>query len=291
MGGAVSRISANISANINSSETGVCAVENVCQGVQVDDVTLSGLKLDCTDVNIGTNSSTSSFTCSMNQSAMSTANVVQNMMASATASWGDVSDSNVNENVATSISTHLQQQCGGVSQAVGGDPSSGSTPNGGACHSGIVQNSTLKNISIEDSTIDCSVLNIGVNNANTSVQCALQQASTADTSITQVGKSIAKDANIIMEIIIGVFAVALLLIIGPFIVGGIIKAVHNYEAMSKNKAHVSTMKDQLQASQRELQLVQLQGATFMERKKLEHAGMKSENIGFHKAPTPAAAPP
>lgn len=291
MGGANSVIAATISTKINTSEKSVCSVENVCQGVQVDDVNMDGVTLDCDTIRIGDNSSKSSFTCSLNQAAMSTANVVQKMMASATASWGDISNTEIDQNVAVSISNSLQEQCGGAAQAVGGSPAAGMMPNGGACHSGIVQNSTIKGISFEDTKLDCNVLDIGVNNANTSVQCALQQASKADSSITQQGKAIAKDANIFMSILIGFLAVALFIIIGPFIVGGIIKTIRNFHDEAANQVQANDMEAQLRMSERELQLEQVQGAVVLERKKLERLGMRQDEIGFHKALTLHTTPP
>ena len=291
MGAAVSTLAADVSANMNASEKSVCSVENVCQGVEVDDVSLKGVTINCGTINIGTNSSKSSFTCSLNQSAISTANVVQKEMASATAAWGDISDSNLSQNIGVSISNKMQEQCGGATQSVGNTPSSGITPNGGACSSGIVQNSTIKTIGMEDSKIDCNVLDIGVNNANTSVQCTLHQLSKADTQIQQSGKAIAKDVNLIMEILIAVFAVALFIIIAPFIVGGIIKAVDNIREAAEDQKHADNIHDQLKESEQELRLEMLQGEAFEKRRQLEAEGMRADQIGLRHRRTPNMPPP
>ena len=311
MGGASSKIHANITAKIANNESSTCTVENVCQSATVGNVSIDG-SLDCGTITFANNQSTSAFSCDINQSAMATANVVQNMLASATSSWGSVAKARIHENIGLAIANNLQNQCGGrnghasaaAPAGTSGAAGMGSAPNGGACYTGIVQKAQVDNLSFgQDSNVQCNVMRVGTNNANTTVQCALGQAASADLQIKQSGTTISKNQNMLMGLIMAIFAVVLLIVIGPFVVGGILKLVEDYGNVVAHSRAQESQEAQIEGEEKELQLMELQGAAQQERKKLEREGVAADKIGFKRKssaltdrpPTPyarfAAAPP
>ena len=85
MGGAFSSLSQSLAVNLQNTEQSKCTVPSTCQTAAVGSFVNDGT-LDCEKITVAANNNSSQFTCSINQTAMASANVAQTAanMANAT---------------------------------------------------------------------------------------------------------------------------------------------------------------------------------------------------------------
>lgn len=214
MGAASSSVTASLSDVMASNQTANCTTTDVCQNTHVGNVDIAGT-LNCKDITIGSNANSSSFTCSVNQSASAVANVAQSMSATASAFYGEAAVANIHQSLGVAISEHQAEACGGAGAI-------GSSASAGACRTGILQQNQVDNIRIAaGAKAECQALNVGVNHSNNQTTCTLGQAAKMDSIIKQKGDATAKGQDPFMILLIAIVLIALCVMVVPKLLHGV----------------------------------------------------------------------
>ena len=131
----------------------------------------------------------------------------------------------------------------------------------GACRSGIIQQANVDDFTVgETGSVACETLNIGCNESNSHVTCVMGQAAKMDTKLKQYGQSVAKNEDPFMAVAIILIALVLLLLMAPFILGGILKIIDNAKNAAFQKHKHGTEKDMLVTEEANLKMLKLHAA-------------------------------
>lgn len=273
MGGAFSSLSQSLAVNLQNTEQSKCTVPSTCQTAAVGSFVNDGT-LDCETITVAANNNSSQFTCSINQTAMASANVAQTAANMANAMWGDLSAAVSNESMSVHIANNLSARCGGQSTTIpssdGGVAAPVENPAAGACQSGLVQTATVKSfLNGLEGNVKCDMLQLANNQANTSVNCVMGQFTKADTTIQQHTKNTAKGSTLFTGFTVIVIVICIATIILAVIAAG---AAVTHDITGVFKSRRRTAQARLDEEQVELKLQQTRLDAIRARKAADAAG-------------------
>lgn len=208
MGGAQSTITERMTEVASQTQSAACTTQQLCQNASTGPLVIKNTILDCPTINIATNHNTSSFSCSINQSASTIASLMNQNSNIASASWGDYSSADDNVNIAVQATNKLTAKCGGANGSTSAAAS-------GACRSGIVQRADVASLTLTNDKVGCTTMNVATNTNNNNMLCSMKQVGTLDANVTNAVKNSAVSTDEFVLFFIIALSVMLGLIILP----------------------------------------------------------------------------